>query len=117
MKVLPGELGRAAYPEGVVETSDGAARAFAALSAAGIPYAVTRHGPVGSLAEAAALRGVRPGDIVKTLVVRRAAWPTRRPISSHSPTMSGSTPAPDPDFLTLANVIGPRTTARIAPPT
>ena len=33
---------------------------------------VTRHGRVGSLAEAAAARGVEPRDIVKTLVVRRA---------------------------------------------
>jgi Cys-tRNA(Pro) deacylase len=50
----------------------GSERAFAALEASGIRYAVTRHGPVASLAEAAALRGVEPGDIVKTLVVRRA---------------------------------------------
>ncbi len=46
--------------------------ALAAIEAAGIPHRVTAHGPVGSLAEAAAARGVRPGDIVKTLVVRRA---------------------------------------------
>ena len=46
--------------------------ALLALDAAGIAHAVTRHGPVGSLAEAAAARGVQPGDIVKTLVVRRA---------------------------------------------
>ncbi|HOF64057.1 MAG TPA: YbaK/EbsC family protein [Dermatophilaceae bacterium] len=52
--------------------SSGEARALAALDAAGVAYAVTRHGRVGSLAEAAALRGVAPGDIVKTLVVRRA---------------------------------------------
>ena len=52
--------------------SSGEARALGALDAAGIAYAVTRHGRVGSLAEAAALRGVAPGDIVKTLVVRRA---------------------------------------------
>ena len=52
--------------------SDGEARALAALDALGVAYAVTRHGRVGSLAEAAALRGVEPGDIVKTLVVRRA---------------------------------------------
>jgi len=47
-------------------------RALAALRESGIAYTVTRHGPVGSLEEAAAARGVRPGDIVKTLVVRRA---------------------------------------------
>lgn len=47
-------------------------RALAALAELGIEYAVTRHGRVGSLAEAAAARGVEPRDIVKTLVVRRA---------------------------------------------
>lgn len=34
-------------------------------------YRLLRHRRVGSLAEAAALRGVGAGDIVKTLVVRR----------------------------------------------
>ncbi|MCD9154754.1 aminoacyl-tRNA deacylase [Aeromicrobium duanguangcaii] len=43
----------------------------AALDAAGIDYTVTHHGQVGSLAEAAAARGVDPNRIVKTLVVRR----------------------------------------------
>ncbi|GGK71759.1 aminoacyl-tRNA deacylase [Ornithinimicrobium pekingense] len=47
-------------------------RALHAVVASGLPYAVTRHGRVGSLAEAAAVRGVEPRDIVKTLVVRRA---------------------------------------------
>lgn len=47
-------------------------RAAAALRASGIPHTITRHGRVGSLEEAAAARGVAPGDIVKTLVVRRA---------------------------------------------
>ncbi|WP_029253981.1 aminoacyl-tRNA deacylase [Paraoerskovia marina] len=50
-----------------------AERAAAALDAAGIDYETTRHGPAGSLAEAAALRGVEPGDLIKTLVLRRAA--------------------------------------------
>jgi Cys-tRNA(Pro) deacylase len=50
----------------------GEERAIAAIEAAGIPYDVTRHGQVSSLAEAAALRGVEPRQIVKTLVVRRA---------------------------------------------
>ncbi len=44
---------------------------MAALTASGMPFTVTRHGRVGSLAEAAAARGVEPRDIVKTLVVRR----------------------------------------------
>lgn len=43
-----------------------------ALDALGLPYTLTRHGPVASLAEAAAARGVTPADIVKTIVVRRA---------------------------------------------
>ncbi|WP_265521471.1 aminoacyl-tRNA deacylase [Oerskovia flava] len=46
-------------------------RARAALESSGIEFTVTRHGPVRSLEEAAAARGVAPGDIVKTLVVRR----------------------------------------------
>lgn len=52
--------------------TEGEARALAAVAAAGLPYAVTRHGPVRSLAEAAAARGVSPADIIKTLVIRRA---------------------------------------------
>ena len=47
-------------------------RALAALDATGLPYRVVRHGPVRSLAEAAAARGVTPAQVVKTLVVRRA---------------------------------------------
>jgi Cys-tRNA(Pro)/Cys-tRNA(Cys) deacylase len=49
----------------------GDVRAREAVEAAGIPFTVTRHGPVRSLEEAAAARGVQPGDIVKSLVVRR----------------------------------------------
>ena len=49
----------------------GAERALSALVASRIAHPVTTHGPVSSLAEAAAARGVDPGDIVKTLVVRR----------------------------------------------
>ncbi len=52
---------------------DGAARAAAALVASGIEHTITRHGRVGSLEEAAVARGVQPRDIIKTLVVRRAA--------------------------------------------
>jgi Cys-tRNA(Pro) deacylase len=47
------------------------APAEAALVAAGLAYRVVRHRRVSSLVEAAALRGVTPADIVKTLVVRR----------------------------------------------
>ncbi len=43
-----------------------------ALTAAGVPHRVIRHGPVPSLAEAAAARGVEPADVVKTIVVRRS---------------------------------------------
>lgn len=48
-------------------------RAAAALDASGLEYSITRHGRMASLAEAAAARGVEPRDIIKTLVVRRAA--------------------------------------------
>nr|WP_131106727.1 MULTISPECIES: YbaK/EbsC family protein [unclassified Ornithinimicrobium] len=50
----------------------GEQRALAALERAGLAHDVTRHGRVGSLEEAARVRGVQPRDIVKTLVVRRA---------------------------------------------
>jgi Cys-tRNA(Pro)/Cys-tRNA(Cys) deacylase len=36
-----------------------------------VSYEVTTHGRVGSLEEAAAARGVKPEDMIKTLVVRR----------------------------------------------
>ena len=47
-------------------------RAIAALDASGIRYRVVRHGRVGSLAEAAAARGIEPRALLKTLVVRRS---------------------------------------------
>lgn len=53
-------------------TSDGESRAAAALVESGIEHTITRHGRVGTLAEAAAARGVQSRDIIKTLVVRRA---------------------------------------------
>lgn len=52
-------------------TSTGAERAARALETSGIPHRIVRHGPVGSLAEAAALRGIEPAQIAKTIVVRR----------------------------------------------
>ena len=45
--------------------------ALRALAESGIAHTITRHGRVGSLAEAAAVRGVEPSAIVKTMVVRR----------------------------------------------
>ena len=36
-----------------------------------LPHEVVRHGRVGSLQEAAALRGVDPSAVIKTMVVRR----------------------------------------------
>ncbi len=50
---------------------DGAERARCALAASGMAYDITSHGRVGSLEEAAHARGVEPGAIIKTLVVRR----------------------------------------------
>jgi Cys-tRNA(Pro)/Cys-tRNA(Cys) deacylase len=53
-------------------SSTGSERAVAALEASGLGYTLTRHGPVSSLAEAAAARGVDPSRVLKTIVVRRA---------------------------------------------
>jgi Cys-tRNA(Pro)/Cys-tRNA(Cys) deacylase len=47
-------------------------RALAAAEALGLAHAVVRHGPVRSLAEAAAARGVEPRQVLKTMVVRVA---------------------------------------------
>lgn len=49
-----------------------AARARAAITASELQFDVTEHGPVSSLAEAAAARGVTPDRVLKTIVVRRA---------------------------------------------
>lgn len=46
-------------------------RALKALKESGLSYQIVRHGPVRSLAEAAAARGVEPAAVVKTIVVRR----------------------------------------------
>ncbi|HJU97750.1 MAG TPA: YbaK/EbsC family protein [Jiangellaceae bacterium] len=46
--------------------------ALDALAASGIQHEIVRHGPVRTLAEAAAARGVEPAAVVKTIVVRRA---------------------------------------------
>jgi len=47
------------------------AAALDALTSAGIPHRVLRHGPVRSVAEAAEAIGVEIPDVVKTIVVRR----------------------------------------------
>lgn len=51
---------------------DSSSRAVLAARELGLALRVTRHGPVGSLAEAAAARGVEPHQLVKTMVVRVA---------------------------------------------
>ncbi len=53
--------------------ASGAWRARDAIEAASIDFTVTVHGPVSSLAEAAQARGLRPEQVIKTIVVRRAA--------------------------------------------
>ncbi len=53
-------------------SDDHSDRALAAADELGLDYAVTRHGPVRSLEEAARARGVEPRAVVKTLVVRVA---------------------------------------------
>ena len=55
-----------------MDTREPLQRAADALAGARIDFTVTRHGPVSSLEEAAAKRGVRPADIIKTLVVKRS---------------------------------------------
>lgn len=62
--------GPTAVPDTELRT-DGERRTVEALDAAGVAYVRTRHGRVGSLAEAAAARGIEPADLVKTIVVRR----------------------------------------------
>ena len=111
------------------EIPEGEARALAAVEAAGIPYAVTRHGRVGSLAEAAAARGVEPDDIIKTLVVRRAdddflfvlvpggrtfSWPKLRSLLGENrlsmPDAAGALTQPTtPDTTTIARAAATRT--------
>lgn len=49
----------------------GERRTREALEASGIGFEIVRHGPVRSLAEAAAARGVTPAQVIKTIVVRR----------------------------------------------
>ena len=51
-------------------SDDNSGRALAAAEALGLVHEVTRHGPVSSLEEAAAARGVEPHQLVKTMVVR-----------------------------------------------
>ncbi|RNL64293.1 hypothetical protein EFK50_07130 [Nocardioides marmoriginsengisoli] len=51
----------------------GEERTAEALAASGIEHTIVRHGQVSSLEEAAERRGLRPEQIVKTLVVRRGA--------------------------------------------
>lgn len=53
--------------------SGGERRVLAAAAALGLEVEIVRHGPVGSLAEAAAARGIDPSRLVKTMVVRRGA--------------------------------------------
>jgi Cys-tRNA(Pro) deacylase len=56
----------------VNDDEEGTHRVVGAADALGLAYTVTRHGPVRSLAEAAAARGLEPHQVVKTMVVRVA---------------------------------------------
>jgi Cys-tRNA(Pro)/Cys-tRNA(Cys) deacylase len=49
----------------------GEERALSAAEASGLDHRDVRHGPVRSLAEAAAARGLEPRQVVKSLVIRR----------------------------------------------
>jgi Cys-tRNA(Pro)/Cys-tRNA(Cys) deacylase len=53
-----------------VTDDDGSRRAQAAADELDLTYVVTRHGPVRSLGEAAAARGIESHQLVKTMVVR-----------------------------------------------
>lgn len=55
------------------DPSDRSARAIAAAARLGLAHTVSRHGPVRSVAEAAAARGLAPHQVVKTIVVRVSA--------------------------------------------
>lgn len=96
------------------QAADGEARALEALAASGIAYEIVRHGRVGTLAEAAAARGVEPAGMVKTIVVRRGdddflfvlvpgdrtiAWPRLR-------TLLGVSRLSMPDAATARDVTG-----------
>ena len=54
----------------MADDADRSGRATSAADSLGLSYGVTRHGPVRSLEEAAAARGVAPAAVVKTIVVR-----------------------------------------------
>lgn len=43
------------------------------LAQRGVPFDIVSHGPVASIEEAANVRGIEVRDLVKTIVVRRAA--------------------------------------------
>lgn len=58
---------------GETPESDGARRAREALEASGVEHTIARYGRARSLVESAALRGLEPRDIIKTLVVRRGS--------------------------------------------
>lgn len=48
-----------------------ASRAHESILASGLTFKVTEHGPVASLEEAAAERGLAPAQVLKSIVVRR----------------------------------------------
>jgi len=66
----PAEPAQPAQPSEAAQTP-GERRTQEALAASGIAFEIVRHGPVRSLAEAAAARGVAPSQVIKTIVVRR----------------------------------------------
>lgn len=56
----------------MADETDRSRYAIGAAESLGLVHEVTRHGPVRSLEEAAAARGVEPAAVVKTIVVRLA---------------------------------------------
>ena len=106
-------------------------RASAAAAALGLAHEVTRHGPVRSLEEAAAARGVEPHQLVKTMVVRVAegqhvfvlvpgdreiAWPKLRALLGvNRLTMASADEAYDVTGYVRGTItpLGSRTTLRV----
>lgn len=65
-------MGRGALDRRTVEKDLIDTPALADPRLGSLQHHVVRHGPVSSLEEAAAVRGLEPNQVVKTLVVRRA---------------------------------------------
>jgi Cys-tRNA(Pro)/Cys-tRNA(Cys) deacylase len=112
-------------------SDDHSDRAVAAAEQLGLAFDLTRHGPVRSLEEAAAARGVAPHQLVKTMVVRvsegehvfvlvpgdrEIAWPKLRALLGvNRLTMASADEAHDVTGYVRGTItpLGSRTTLRV----